>query len=277
MPSDRQRIRSFGKGRRTLTLWALWGWVLIGFVHGAAHAGSAAVPGLATAPASMPGAREVLEKLDELPPPLSWEAKGVLVVAAPDEYYRMEFRLLAQGPEALRLELFDPFGRPAYYLTVFQGRVRAVSPGGKKPLPLNPALLAAALTGETGFSLEEVLGLLWGRLPIKKDQREGALVAPDKGSSARQLILPGGDLSQTIRIGSDPFRVLGGEFRKKGMAGPVQVSFAAFIELSGSSWPREIQVRDEGTEKQFSLTYEQMIPRSDFPEEAFQLSGSGGQ
>ncbi len=99
----------------------------------------------------------------------------------------MEFRLLAQGPEALRLELFDPFGRPAYYLTVFQGRVRAVSPGDKKPLPLNPALLAAALTGESGFSLEEVLGLLWGRWPLKKDLPEGVTVTLNKGSLSRQL------------------------------------------------------------------------------------------
>jgi hypothetical protein len=57
----------------------------------------------------------------------------------------------------------------------------------------------------------------------------------------------------------------------------VQVAFSEFIELSGAFWPREIQVRDEGTEKQFSLTYEQMIPRSDFPEEAFQLADAGGR
>ncbi|MCU0578085.1 MAG: hypothetical protein MUF69_00930 [Desulfobacterota bacterium] len=257
-------------------LWALWGWFLMGLAGGAVQAGSTAVPGATLSRAGMPEVREVLEKLAELPPPLPWEAKGVLVVTAPGEYYRMEFRLLAKGPEALRLELFDPFGRPAYYLTVFQGRVRAVSPGEKKPLPLNPALLAAALTGETGFSLEAVLGLLWGRIPLKTDRWEEATVLPDTPPSSRKLFIPG-DLSQTIRIQNDPFRISGGEFKKKGTAGAVQVAFAEFVELSGSFWPREIKVRDEGTEKQFHLTYGQIIPRSDFPEEAFQLADPGGR
>lgn len=274
MPSARWWIRPWGTGRRTLFLLAFCCWSLLGFGYGSAGADSETSKELTPVPASTPEAREILEKLRNLPPPLPWEAKGVLVLSAPGEYYRMEFRLLAQGPEALRLELFDPFGRPAYYLTVFQGRVRAVSPGEKKPLPLNPALLAAALTGESGFSLEEVLGLLWGRWPLKKDLPEGVAVTLNKGSSSRQLFFPG-DLSQTIWIANDPFRVLGGDFKKKGAVGPVQVSFAEFVELSGAFWPREIKVRDEGTEKQFSLTYEQMIPRSDFPEEAFQLSNSG--
>jgi hypothetical protein len=249
--------------------WSLWG-----FGVGSAGANSETAAGLTTLPASTPEAREFLEKLKTLPAPLPWEAKGFLVLSAPGEYYRMDFRLLAQGPEALRLELFDPFGRPAYYLTVFQGRVRAVSPGDQKPLPLNPALLAAALSGESGFSLEEVLGLLWGRWPLKKDLLEGATVTLNKGPSFRQLFLPG-DPSQTIRIAHDPLRVLGGEFQKKGAAGPVRVTFAEFVELSGAWWPREIKVRDEGAEKQFTLTYEQMIPRSDFPEEAFRLSDTG--
>lgn len=276
MPSVCWWIRPLGTGGRTLFLLAFCCWSLLGLGYGTAGADSATSTGPTPLPATTPEARGLLEKLKNLPPPLPWEAKGVLVLSAPGEYYRMEFRLLAQGPEALRLELFDPFGRPAYYLTVFQGRVRAVSPGDQKALPLNPALLAAALTGESGFSLEEILGLLWGRWPSNKELAEGATVTLNQGSSSRQLFLPG-DLSQTIRIANDSFRVLGGEFKKQGAAGPVRVSFAEFIELSGAWWPREIKVRDEGTEKQFSLTYEQMIPRRDFPEEAFQLSNSGQQ
>jgi hypothetical protein len=222
----------------------------------------------------MPDPGAVLEKLRNLPPPLPWEAQGILIVQAPGEYYRMEFRLLAKGPEAVRLELYDPFGRPAYYLTVFQGRVTAVAPGDKKPLPLNPALLAATLTGETGFSLEETLGILWGRIPLKTDRREGASVVPDTPPAYLQLIFPG-DLSQTIRISTDPFRIVGGGFKKKGSPGAVQISFADFTELSGAFWPKEIKVRDEATEKQVNLFFGQIIPRSDFPEEAFQLSDSG--
>jgi hypothetical protein len=275
MPNAGRSNNPQGLGLRAFLLLVVCCWVL----GGVGPAGAGITPGNAPEsrplPAPSPATLEVLEKLKNLPPPLPWEAKGVLVVAAPGEYYRMEFRLLAKGPEALRLELYDPFGRPSYYLTVFQGRVTAVSPGNKKALPLNPALLAATLTGETGFSLEQALGILWGRVPLKADRGEGATVLPDSQSSL-QLLLPG-DLSQTIRIKTDPFRIVEAGFKKKGSAEAVQVSFADFTELSGAFWPKEIKVRDEATEKQLSLTYAQIIPRSDFPEEAFQLTGPRGQ
>lgn len=271
MPNAGRWISLEANSRRALILLAVCCWALgwAGMFPGTAG-------GSQSLPAPMPEAREVLEKLKNLPPPLSWEARGVLVIQAPGEYYRMEFRLLAQGPEALRLELFDPFGRPAYYLTVFRGRVTAVSPGDKKPLPLNPVLLAATLTGETGFSLEETLGIFWGRIPLKTDGREGATLVKDTRLPSLRLVLPG-DLTQTVRIQTDPFRVLGGEFKKKGTVGAVQVFFDEFTELSGAFWPKEIKVRDEATEKQLNLTYGQIIPRNDFPEEAFLLPDSRGQ
>lgn len=218
-----------------------------------------------------PEALAVIARLRELPAPIPWEARGILVAEAPGEYYRLEFRLLARGPEALRLELFDPFGRPLYYLTVNRGRVQALSPGDKEPFPLNPALLAGALTAETGFTLGEALSLLWGRVPLIPFDPGQAVLKTDTGGRFIQLVL-NGESAQTVRIKKEPFQVEGSLLKARKGGGPLQVSFADFAVFSGSTWPKEIRVRDEEAEKEVTIRYDQILPRSDFPEGAFLIN-----
>lgn len=225
-------------------------------------------------------AEAVLSRLRDQPAPISWEAQGVLVAEAPGEYYRMEFRLLARGPQALRLELFDPFGRPAYYLAVNRGQVRAVNPRQQKAFPVNPAVLAGALTAQTGFTLEQALGLLWGRIPLVSFPPEQITLAPDPEEKSLKLAL-GEKPDQIVWVTREPFRATGSLLQPKGGTGPVRVRFSDFTELKGSYWPREIRVREEVEEKQVTIRYDRIVPREDFPEDTFDIAlppepGPGG-
>ena len=233
------------KGRRPgffLVVFLLAVWLMVG----GAKAGETGRP-TGKSPGGLPGlsppadAGEILTRLRELPRPIPWEAKGVLVAEARDEYYRMEIRLLAKGPEALRLELFDPFGRPAYTLIAYHGRVTGLTPAGGKPIPLKPSLLLGALAGETGFTLEEALGILWGRVPLIPVAPDQMLLTKVPGRKTLKLTLAG-KFSQTVWLEMEPFRVTESDFKARGSFGPIRVSFAEFSKLAGAEWPRKIIV-----------------------------------
>ncbi len=191
-----------------------------------------------------------------------------MLFEAPGERYRLGFRLLARDHRSLRLELSDPFGRPVYYLVFYQGRSKALSLTDQKVVPLNlPALLKAfPLPSETRW--EDIFQLFWGRVPLFGGETGSIRIQADRDPKRMQFLVSG-DPPQIIRVEKEPFRVVGTEVPGRGPAEAIQILFSNFIELSGSYWPKKIEARGLDSEKKLTIQYEQIIPRSDIPEEAF--------
>jgi hypothetical protein len=218
--------------------------------------------------APLPVLEEPWERLKNLPPSIPWEASGTFLYEAPGERYRLGFRLLARDPRSLRLELSDPFGRPIYYLVFYQGRTRAVSLADKKVVPLHlPALLSAfPLPSQTRW--EDVFLLFWGRAPLFSAESGSTQIQADRDPQRMQFLIHG-DHPQIIRVEKEPFRVVAVEVPRRGSSEAIQILFSDFIELSGSSWPKKIAALGRDSEKKLTIQYDQIIPRSDIPEEAF--------
>ena len=53
---------------------------------------------------------------------------------------------------------------------------------------------------------------------------------------------------------------------------PSKFSFPILSNLSGSYWPKKIAARGRDSEKKLTIQYEQIIPRSDIPDEAFLIA-----
>jgi hypothetical protein len=214
---------------------------------------------------------EFRTRLKSLPPSLPWEAAGILLFEAPGERYRLGFRLLARDQGTLRLELSDPFGRPVYYLVFYQGRAKALSLADKKTVPLNLPALLGAFPLPPGTGWEDVFRLFWGRIPLPPDEAGPVRIQADRDPKRMQLVV-NGDTPQIIRVEKEPFRVVGMEFPARGSSEAIQILFSNFIELSGSYWPKKIEVRGLDSEKKLTIQYEQIIPRSDIPDEAFLIA-----
>jgi len=229
----------------------------------------AKVPPALTAPG--PSLEEQWGRLKNLPPSIPWEASGSLLFEAPGERYRLGFRLLARDHRSLRLELSDPFGRPVYYLVFYQGLTKALSLTDKKVVPLNlPALLKAfPLPSETRW--EDIFQLFWGRVPLFPGETGPIRIQADRDSKLMQFVV-NGEPPQIIRMEKEPFRVVGTEFPARGVLEPIQIFFSDFIELGGYHWPKKIEARGLDSEKKLTIQYEQIIPRSDIPDEAFLIA-----
>jgi len=214
---------------------------------------------------------ELWARLKSLPPSLSWEAAGSLLLEAPGERYRPGFRLLARDHRTLRLEISDPFGRPVYYLVFYEGRIKALSLSDNKIVPLNlPALLKAfPLPAGTGW--DDVFRLFWGRIPLPPGEAGSVRLLSERDPKRMRLGI-NGDRPQVIRLETEPFRLLGTEFPARGVSEAIQIFFSDFIELGGSYWPKKIEAGGLDSEKKVTIQYEQIIPRSDIPDEAFLIA-----
>ena len=194
-----------------------------------------------------------------------------MLFEAPGERYRLGFRLLARDHRSLRLELSDPFGRPVYYLVFYQGLTKALSLTDKKVVPLNlPALLKAfPLPSETRW--EDIFQLFWGRVPLPPGETGPIRIQADRDSKLMQFVV-NGEPPQIIRVEKEPFRVVGTEVPARGASEAIQILFSDFIELCGSYWPKKIEARGLDSEKKLTIQYEQIVPRSDIPDEAFLIA-----
>ena len=111
------------------------------------------------------GFETLIDRLGMLDDPVSREGAGTIIVQAPGERYRFQFRLIARGPEALRMEIFDPFGRSMLYLVSYQGETRLFSIPQKKEIPFNlPAF--GPWSALPQIPLLEMLKIFWGRVPL---------------------------------------------------------------------------------------------------------------
>ena len=122
----------------------------------------------------------LIERLGMLNAPVSREGTGIIIVQAPGERYRFQFRLIARGPEALRMEIFDPFGRPMLYLVSYQGEIRLFSIPQKKEIPFNlPSSGPWSAFPQIPFF--ELLKIFWGRVPLFPYQIAPNRYEPGKG------------------------------------------------------------------------------------------------
>jgi hypothetical protein len=85
-------------------------------------------------------------------------------------------------------------------------------------------------------------------------------------------LLVNGDTPQIIRVEKEPFRVVGMKVPGRGTSEAIEIMFSNFIELAGSYWPKKIAVRGWDSEKKLTIQYEQIVPRSDIPDEAFLIA-----
>jgi hypothetical protein len=171
----------------------------------------------------------------------------------------------------LRLELSDPFGRPVYYLIFYRGLTKVLSLTDKKVGFLNlPALLKAfPLPSETRW--EDIFLLFWGRVPLFSGETGPVRIQADPDPKQMQFVVTG-EPPQVIRVEKEPFRLVGTEVPRRGTSEAIQILFSDFIELSGSYWPKKIEARGLDSEKKLTIQYEEIISRSDIPDEAFLIA-----
>jgi hypothetical protein len=221
--------------------------------------------------ASLPALEEPWGRLKNLPLSIPWEASGTFLYEAPGERYQLGFRLLARDPRSLRLELSDPFGRPIYYLVGHQGRTRAVSLADKKVVPLNLPALLGAFPLPSQARWEDIFLLFWGRIPLFSADKSSIQIQADRDPK-RIRFLVNGDPPQIIRVEKEPFRIVEVEVPGRGSSEAIQFFFSDFIELSGSYWPKKIAAHGRDSEKKLTIQYDQIVPRSDIPEDAFLIA-----
>jgi hypothetical protein len=65
---------------------------------------------------------------------------------------------------------------------------------------------------------------------------------------------------------------VGIEIPGRGTSEALEILFSNFTELVGSYWPKKIEVRGLDSEKKLTIEYDQIIPRSDIPDEAFLIA-----
>jgi len=217
----------------------------------------------------------VLNPLSRLLPPLSREGAGTLIVQAPGERYSLQFRLLARGPEAFRLELFDPFGRPLLYLFSTAGKITLFSIPEKKEVPFNPALLGPwAIIPK--IAPQELLKIFWGRVPLLPFDTHVLETDLQEKIKHFHLILTGPD-RQELWMLVEPFSLMRSRITNRSTGETIEVSFSDFSEVAGQRVPRMCEIRGVSQDLSVTLRYETLVPRGEIPEESFRpptLSGS---
>jgi hypothetical protein len=195
------------------------------------------------------------------------EGTGTVTWKTPDEWMRLRFRLLARGPDALRMELFDPFGRPVAYFFSYEGRFFLISNQEKREI--NPqALREGPLAVFSEIPTLDLLKVLWGRIPIIPYERVTSEPFIEKEAQLVKLFLEGVQ-KQSIWLSSEPFSVLKTRIQNRKTGSDWQIAFSDFMPEAGGRVPKQIEIQDESREKTLTLRYEMVIPRQDIPESAF--------
>jgi hypothetical protein len=212
------------------------------------------------------------EQANQAAEPAGREGAGFLILKAPGERYRLGFRLLARGPEALRLELMDPFGRPLFYLFSSQGRLRLFSISEKKEIPFG-RMAAGPFGPLSDRQWPEVLKILWGRVPLIPFQTRETATVSEKGRRLIKISLRG-EQRQDIWVQARPFQIARTRIQDPGSGEEVQITFSDFSNLAGNPVPFQIELEDGTGERGMSLRFESLIVRPDLSEEFLTWPGS---
>jgi hypothetical protein len=212
----------------------------------------------------------LLNRLAILAEPISREGTGLLIAQAPGERYRLQFRLIARGPEAFRLEIFDPFGRPMLYIVSYLGETRMFSISQKKEIPFNQSL-AHPWAAISQIPLIEVSKIFWGRVPLFPYDSYQIKTGMEEGKESIKLILEG-PIQQELWIIPTPFSLTKSRIISRSKEGEVEISFSDFSEMAGNRLPMRCEIKEGTGEHILSIRYETLILRPDIPDEIFHLS-----
>jgi len=209
----------------------------------------------------------LLNRLAILDEPISREGTGRLIARGPGEYYRLQFRLIARGPEAVRLEIYDPLGRPLYYIISYLGETRVLSLAQMKVMPFK-ASLTGPLSVISQMPATEMLKLFWGRVPLfPYDSVElKTEEPPDKDSL---IIIFDGPFQQELWITSRPFTITKSLLKERDKKGEWEISFSLFSSIAGNQIPLQFEIKEGTGENTMTFRYETLVLRPDIPDDAF--------
>lgn len=212
----------------------------------------------------------LINRLDLLDEPVSREGTGVIIAQAPGERYRLQFRLIARGPQACRLEIFDPFGRPMLYLISFLGETHLFSVAQKKEIPFNPSLFGAwpAMAQIPGV---ELLKLFWGRVPLLSYDSHQMDINKNEGEKTVKLILLG-PVRQVLWLNQEPFTLIKSQIIGRSQDEYVEIVFSDFSEVAGNRTPMRFEIKDGTGRNGLTIRYETLVLRPDISDEIFKLS-----
>jgi hypothetical protein len=211
----------------------------------------------------------LIDRLAVLDEPVSREGTGLLIVQAPGERYRLQFRLIARGPEALRLEIFDPFGRPMLYLVSYRGEIRLFSIPQKREIPFDlPS--SGPWSAFPQISVVELLKIFWGRVPLFPYETHQIDTHLEKEKKVIKLNLLG-SVQQEIWITPNPFSLTQSRITSPSHKGEIEITFSDFSEVTGNRLPMRCEIKDGTGEQSLTLRYETLILRPDIPDEIFKL------
>jgi hypothetical protein len=200
--------------------------------------------------------------------PISREGAGYLIAQAPGERYKVQFRLLAQGPESFRLEIFDLLGRPAWYLISYNGQPRLFSLSQRKEFSLNQDF-SGPLAALSLMPVTEMIKVFWGRVPLLAYGRFQLSEEKKNGQRSIRLFLKGAG-RQELLINTPPFSLIKSQIVLPEKAGELEVTFSEFSTLAESRIPLKCEINQRKKEQNLVIRYETLIPRDDIPEEVFQ-------
>ncbi|MBI4767155.1 MAG: DUF4292 domain-containing protein [Deltaproteobacteria bacterium] len=216
-----------------------------------------------------PNLQKLADRLSLPDEPVSREGAGILIVQAPGERYRLQFRLIARGPEALRLEIFDPFGRPMLYLVSYQGEIRLFSIPQKKEVPFDlPSSGPWSVFPQ--IPVREFLKIFWGRVPLFPYDTQQSATLSEKGKESVKFEFRG-SVHQEIWITPNPWTLTKSRITSPSREGEIEILFSDFSEASGNRTPMRCDIKDGTGEYAFTLRYETLVSRPDIPDETFKL------
>jgi hypothetical protein len=210
----------------------------------------------------------LLARLKTLEEPVSREGAGYLIAQAPGERYKVQFRLLARGPEAFRLEIFDLFGRPSWVMISYIGETHLFSLAQQKEILIDRTF-SGPLSAISQMPIPEMTKIFWGRVPLLPYEEFQIKTDQKSGQESIQLLLKGAGL-QEFSITRPPFSLLKCLIRPAHKAGEIEVTFSDFSSVAGSRLPLRCEVRQREKEQILVIHYESLIPRDDIPDDVFQ-------
>ncbi len=218
---------------------------------------------------SNPILKSLLTRLATLEEPVSREGTGTLIAQAPGERYKLQFRLIARGPEAFRLEIFDPFGRPLFYLVSYLGETHLFSMAQQREIPFSKNL-SGPFSAISQMPFTEIAKIFWGRVPLFPYDNFQFNTGLEGGPESIQLFLDG-PIRQELWLILHPFSLI-----KSRIIGPakdevLEIRFSEFSSIAGNRLPLKCEITQGTGENTLTVHYDTLILRPDIPEEVFQL------
>lgn len=157
------------------------------------------------------------------------------------------------------------------YLFSLAGKTVLFSPNEKKELPFDPFRLGL-WSDFPGLVPEDLLKLFWGRVPLPayenfewrseaKNGRKGIVLSFFGPVLLELRLTPEPLVLEQARFSWSPTKI-------------VEMVFSKFTDISGGRTPLDVEVKAPEGGYTLSIRYDQLVPRSEFPEEIFRYPGT---